>query len=408
MKTEEQKEGAIVSIAVTVEPDEATRWIAEFDEGSQAQAGSAELRDDPRRIVTARAEYELLNERRPSPLTRPLIVASRELEEGVPFEFTVSFAELPAGELGDYEAIALPRQRPEVTDDEVQKLFESAISEVTATTPKGEGAVVEDGDTVDIALEAVTDGKVYHPLTASKRYYQLGSGFMPKDFDDMLRGMAVGERSTVDLKVPQSDTPYDEPSRFIDVRVTATVNGIMRDSASSVDDAWVRSQFPGIAGVDDLKKSLRRQLQAEKDDMYAQSSAGLVLRKLADRLLDGAVPDAVLELQTQEALENIESQLSAQGRTMEEFLERQNMDEKSFRLSLMMDVRTQDRQMMALDAWARHYGLQPTEEDRERYRSLVAKDVGVEAAEHILAGMYQGALDESVLRMMAQRGAVAS
>lgn len=408
MKAEERKEGAIVSIAVTVDADEAARWLAESGEYPQGVDWAAASQDALKRIVTARAEYELLNERRPSPLTRPLIVAAQDLGEGEPFEFTISFAELPASELEGYEAIALPRERPQATDDEVQRLFESTIGGVTATTPKGEGAVVEDGDTVDIALEAVTEGKVYHPLTASKRYYQLGSGFMPKDFDEMLRGMAVGQQAAVELKVPQSDTPYDEPSRYIDVRVTATVKGIMRDSASSVDDAWVRSQFPGIAGVDDLKKALRSQLQAEKDDMYAQSSAGLILRKLADRLQDGSIPDAVLELQAQEALENIESQLAAQGRTMEEFLERQNMDEKQLRLSLMMDVRTQDRQMMALDAWARHYGLQPAEEDRERYRTLVAKDVGPEAAEQILAGMYQGALDEAVLRMMAQRNAAAS
>ncbi len=408
MRAEETKDGAIVSIAVIVEADEVACWLAQSEGFSQGVDWATASQDRLKHAVTARAEYELLNERRPSPLTRPLIVAAQDIQEGVPFEFTISFAVLPASDLTDYEPIALPLRRPEVTDDEVQKLFEATIGGVTATTPKGDGAVVEDGDTVDIALESVSDGKVYHPLTASKRYYELGSGFMPKDFDDMLRGMAVGQRASVDLKVPQADTPYDEPSRYIDVRVTATVKGIMRDSASSVDDAWVQSQFPGIAGVDDLKRALRRQLQAEKDDMYAQSSAELLLRKLAERLQDGSIPDAVLELQSQEALENIRTQLDAQGRTMDEFLERQNMDEKALRLSLMMDVRTQDRQMMALDAWARRYGLRPTEEDRERYRALVARDVGAEAAEQILGAMYEGALEESVLRMMAQRAAAAS
>lgn len=408
MKAEETKDGAIVSIAVTVDADEVSRWLDRSDEFSQGVDWAVASQDALKRAVTSQAEYELLNERRPSPLTRPLIVAARDLQEGSPFQFTISFAELPASDLTGYEPIALPLRRPEVTDDEVQKLFESAIGSVTATTPKGDGAVVEDGDTVDIALESVSEGKVYHPLTASKRYYELGSGFMPKDFDDMLRGMAVGQRSSVNLKVPRSDTPYDEPSGYLDVRVTATVNGIMRDSAASVDDAWVRAQFPGIAGVDDLKKSLRRQLQAEKDDMYAQSGASLILRKLAERLQDNSIPDAVLELQAQEALESIREQLADQGRTMEDFLERQNMDENSLRMSLMMDVRAQDRQMMALDAWARHYGLQPTEDDRERYRALVAKDVGAEEAEQILGTMYEGALDESVLRMMAQRAAAAS
>lgn len=401
MKADEQKKDSIVQIDITVEPGEVSHWLAEaegFEDGVDWNAQEA-----LKSAITARAEYELLNSRVPSPLTRPLIVATEDVAEGAPFNFSMSFAELPQGELSDYSHVDLPRKKPEVTDEEVQKLFENAIGSVTATTSKGEGAVVEDGDTVDIALESVADGKIYHPLTASKRYYDLGSGFMPKDFDDTLRGMKVGEKASVDLKVPQSDMPGGDVTGYLDVRVTVTVNDIMLDTAASVDDAWIRAQFPGIAGVDELKAALRQQLAMEKEDMYAEAAESLLLRKLADRLVDGSVPDAVLELQSAEALKNIQQQLDEQGRTLEEFMERQGMDEQQLKLSLMMDVRTQDRQMMALDAWARHYGLEVTPDDQEHYVALIAKGIGGEAAEKVVETMYDGALEESVLRMVAQR-----
>lgn len=403
MRKEERSVDSIVEVDVVVEPEEVESWLSESDEfGDDAEWGDAP-QERLKSAVVARAEHELLNERIPSPLTRPLMVATEDVRKGEPFRFSMSFAVLPTAELSSYERISLPGKRPEVTDEELRRLYESTIGGVMATTPKPDGAVVEDSDTVDLSLESESEGKAYHPLTASKRYYEMGSGFMPKDFDDMLRGMKVGETATVDLKVPKADTPTSESDGYRDVRVKATVNGIMSDDASSVDDDWIRAQFPGIAGVDELKGALRSQLAAEKDAMYLEAVESLLLQKLASRLEGANIPDAVIELQAAEALEAVRRQLEEQGRTLDDFMKAQNMDEQQMRISLMMDVRDQDRQMMALDAWSRHYGLRPTREDRDEYVSLIANGVGADEAEKVLATMYDGALEESVLRMMAQR-----
>ena len=141
---EQTSENGRVAIEVTVEPSEVKAWALESgfveegtdwgDDGTQRKLKSA---------IAARVEHALLNDRRPSPVTHPVIVSKDEVAEGEPFSLEASFFCCPSAELSSYEPIEIAWKRPVVSDEEVEQQLFEAIKSVSPTTPKAEGAQVE-------------------------------------------------------------------------------------------------------------------------------------------------------------------------------------------------------------------------------------------------------------------------
>ena len=403
---EQTSENGRVAIEVTVEPSEVKAWALESgfveegtdwgDDGTQRKLKSA---------IAARVEHALLNDRRPSPVTHPVIVSKDEVAEGEPFSLEASFFCCPSAELSSYEPIEIAWKRPVVSDEEVEQQHFEAIQSVSPTTPKAEGAQVEQNDTVDVSMLATSEGREYPALTAKSRLYDLGQGFMPKAFDDALLGLTVGQTAACDLKVPIADDASTASSdegetKYRDVHVEMRVEGIYSDDVSTVGDEWIAAHFPGIKSVADMREGLRSSLQAERDARFDQAAGEQVMRKLTSRL-DVALPDDLLRAQFEQALSDMRAQLSEQGMSLEDYMNAENLDGRQLEFMMMSGIRSQDRQMMALDAVARHEGFSVTQADRDRYVSMLACDMGPDEARSVVAAMYDAAFDEAVLRMMA-------
>ena len=71
--------------------------------------------------IAARVEHALLNDRRPSPVTHPVIVSKDAVAEGEPFSLEASFFCCPVAELSSYDPIEVAWKRPVVSDEEVER-----------------------------------------------------------------------------------------------------------------------------------------------------------------------------------------------------------------------------------------------------------------------------------------------
>jgi len=118
------------------------------------------------------------------------------------------------------------------------------------------------------------------------------------------------------------------------------------------------------------------------------------------------MPDAVYEAYYGMAIKNLEAQLKEQGQTLESYLGDQGINENQFRMSVMMDIRGQLRQAAALDAYARHFGIEANEGDLNDYLNLVLATEGEEAVRMLQEAPYRSGLIESARRWKAQEHAV--
>lgn len=92
----------------------------------------------------------------------------------------------------------------------------------------------------------------------------------------------------------------------------------------------------------------------------------IAVSKLSQRL-DGNVPDEAFEAAYNELLQSFRTAMRERDMTEEDYFAKEGTNAQDFKASLMMQTREQLRQELALDALARHEGMELTEDDVREY-----------------------------------------
>ena len=67
-----------------------------------------------------------------------------------------------------------------------------------------------------------------------------------------------------------------------------------------------------------------------------------------------------------------EQQAKQQGMDLEDMLGQQGIDQQQFSMQMMFQVREMLTQGFSLDAWARHYNIEPTEDDMKDFLKMMS------------------------------------
>lgn len=350
-----------------IEPDPQRQPV----EAVRAALGDAEASFAFDQAVMAHCAPLALGERELDIVGAPKLTCSEHAQEGRPFAFRMTCVPVPAFELSSYDAVEVAMPPLAVADDaveeQVQALAQASAEQATDTSHD----VVRSGDTVELAMETVQDGRRLRPLSAASRTYNTGSLSMPDDFDAAVVGMAVGQTKTFDFQGPSFQLNADGSPVMESFTSTVTVKRILTKVAPDTDDAWASRVMPGCSSMDDLRERVRMKLLAQQRGDYAKQKDRLTAGELAKRL-DAKIADEVYEAAFEEAKGMFNAQLAEQGQTLEQFLQQQNMEEQQLTMSLMMQVRDQLTRQFALDAYARHEGLAAEDEDLDAFFAAIA------------------------------------
>lgn len=213
----------------------------------------------------------------------PITQASVEevdYEPGSDLTFRVEFEIRPQIQLERLGGFQLVRERPEVRDEDVDRIVEQLREENAALRPV-EGEAPQDGDSVEVELTEA--GK-----TEPERYrLVLGRSQAVPEVEALIRGLKPGEEAEGVVPVAAEEgTTRDETVR---VRLLA----VRRPELPAADDEWARSlgDFEDLAA---LRARIREDLQRD-----AEASAERTLRReLIDRIVEAnpfEVPDAMVE-----------------------------------------------------------------------------------------------------------------
>ena len=84
--------------------------------------------------------------------------------------------------------------------------------------------------------------------------------------------------------------------------------------------------------------------------------------KLVDRVTD-EVPDDMAEEAESELLQDFFSQLQQQGMSFDSYLAARGIDSDQFKQDIKMQAADEAKQQLALDAWARKFGIDVTDDE---------------------------------------------
>ncbi len=281
--------------------------------------------------------------------------------------------DLPQYELTSYEPIVIHRNAYTVTDD----MVEARVKEIVAQAPKDveetSRKVAGPKDLIKIAVHVDCGGKEIPALCSDEQNFVLGGGSMPIGFDRGIVGIGVGEEREFDFDAPSLDDPaaQKEASYHAKVKLLA----VLREVEPVLNDEWVSNKILLCKTVDDLYERTRVELQKKADQMGESDLVEQAAAAVAERF-EGKIDDVWYEQTHEDLMRTYEEQAKSVNMSLDAMISEQGMNRETFNMMTMMQVRDMLKQGFSLDAWARHYGLEATDEDVVYVANLMSNGRG--------------------------------
>ena len=310
--------------------------------------------------------------------------------------FEATWVRLPQLELSSYDPVEISVPPLEVTDEELDAhMREIADSYKTVERDKSRTEVV-DGAVVQISMECLKNGERLPQVSFKNRLYRAGSGQMPAGFDEALAGARVGDTVHVDFVLPareELDGTMSGPSVVGEVKIEA----IMRECDRVLTDEFVANNIPNASSLAELRDQARQEIARKKADQQRHLRNFAAAGDLAKRV-EGSIPDSAFDAVADQMMDTLHEQARAEHTTVGELLKAQGSNEEQYRMMSLMQARTQLRQGAALDAWARHFGIEIDDADVDAFFAS-------SAPKQEQAAQMRGEIERGGLAYLAREGA---
>lgn len=341
--------------------------------------------------VKATVTEDLVNDVYPKALDEnnlvPLFKAEYEyetdmVEEGKDFKFTATIQVKPSYELTSYEPVEVEIPTTDATDDEIEAQIEELRNYYHDFKDAPANTKVKPKEFVEFTMK-VTDekGKEVTALCAENRLYELGANLFPESFDAELIGMKKGEQKSFDLDLSDDTsmiamTLGDEKGKY---HFDLTLDVIKRKILPEVNEEWAIETF-GFESLADMREKIASSVKEQKETSMPRRKESECLYAVSQRI-EGDLPEGMCELEEANLLQSFYRQLSQSNLSFDQYLSSMEMTPEQFKEDMKKQAADLVRQDLALDAWARHYGLTATDEEisAEFAKADVDDPIAVEA-----------------------------
>ena len=293
---------------------------------------------------------------------------------GQPLRFTVTVDVEPEVEIGDSRSFELPQPETEPSEAEVEELLEQVRLQRSTWVPVDRAAARGDrvrgrihrsalpGYVPEAAAEDDPDrdqderGPATHDIDL-----ELGDERAWPELTDNLTGLSAGQRADFERTETDEDV---ERQRGYEIEVEEVLERKLPD----VDDDWASSLAATIETVDDLRRQLGEQVQAQKTEQAGQQRTDALLDQLRERY-PVTLPEAVVEREAIQMARSYANNLARQGFD----LERQQLPWEQLMEEIRPQAEKRAHSSFLLDRIARDDGVEATAEDLERALEIMAR-----------------------------------
>lgn len=300
---------------------------------------------------------------------RPDYVALEDLE-------TDDYVTLP-----DYASMTVQAEKPEVTDEAIEKYINRNILTSYSVTDRA----VAEGDAVTIDYVGKKDDVAFEGGTDEGYVLNIGSHTFIDGFEEGLIGVMPGE--TVDLNLTFPADYFKEELAGADVVFTVTV----QDIQESTDYANVTKEQLALMGIEytskediweDAKKSVEENAQAT----YEANIQNAILEKLLTDSKFTSVPEYLVEEEVQNYNTYMETlAMGVYGCDLETFITNgYGMTMEEYNEQMMQICQDTIKQYLIMEAIARAEGIEVTEDMIKENAEKEAVEYGYESADAMI------------------------
>jgi len=291
-------------------------------------------------------------------LDTPDLGEPQPVVEGQSYEYSMIVNIAPEYELDSYEPLVIELPSEEPTPEEVQERIDTMMGYYVEYLPV-EDRPSQVGDILTLDMEVTQDGERVESLSGESVPYELGIAAMPEGFEESFIGISPGDEVSVDFTLPYYDLGEDSDEQPL--HAEARLLKIEERHIPELTDEWVSEKLE-YESADYFRELLTDSLRASKKAAIPELKERRVAEAVGRRL-QGEPPALMVAEFSQDIYRSIFNSLQSQGVTLDVFLSSNNQTPDEFREDVQRQAEENARQAMALDAWARHAGLEASDED---------------------------------------------
>ena len=291
-----------------------------------------------------------------------------QLEAGKPFIFTAEVALKPEVTLGKYKGVKVDKIEVKVTDEEVDAEI-NRERESNARTINVEDRAVKDGDMTVIDFEGFVDGVAFEGGKGENHSLTIGSGSFIPGFEEGLIGAEVNVTFPEDYHAAEL---AGKPAVF-----KCTVKEIKEKQLPDLDDEFA-SEVSDFDTMAEYREDVQKKLTSKKEEEAKIAKEEAVLDAvIADAKME--IPDAMLETQQRQLLENFAQRIQAQGLSLEQYMQFTGLTAQTMMEQLKPEALKRIQSRLVLEAVAAAEKMEATEEDFEAEIKSIAESYQMEA-----------------------------
>ena len=274
------------------------------------------------------------------------------------FTFTAIVPVYPEVTLGEYKGLSAVKGEVKVTEEDVADRLNTIAERQTRLVSVDREAKL--GDTAVIDFEGFLEGVPFEGGKGENHSLERGSGQFVPGFEEQVIGMKAGEEKDLDITFPEQYTP-ELAGKAVVFKVK--VNEVKEKEIPVLDDEFAKdvSEFDTL---DELKADLEKKIAQEQEKAIEQAFQDALMEQVAENLTV-EIPDAMIETQAKQFIDNFKMQLAQQGIPYDEYLKMTGTEEASLLEEAKEPAMRQVRMDLAMGAIIKAENITASDEEVE-------------------------------------------
>ena len=287
------------------------------------------------------------------------------------FTFKAIVPVYPEVTLGEYKGLTVEKEEVKVMAADVNARLKQ-MAERNARLESVERAAKE-GDTAVIDFEGFLNGEAFEGGKGENHSLELGSHSFVPGFEEQVIGMKAGEEKDLDITFPE-DYHAELAGKAVVFKVK--VNEVKAKEIPAIDDEFAKdvSEFDTL---NELKADLKKKITEERQQAADRAFQDAVMEKVAENITV-EIPDAMIETQCKQFLDNFKMQIAQQGIPYEQYLQLTGMSEEQLVADAKEPAERQVRMDLAMLAIIEAEKLEATDEEVEAELQKMAEQYNME------------------------------
>jgi len=334
-------------------------------------------------------------------------IPSVSIEQFDPPSFKATVPLLPSVDLGDYTSVRVPREKAEVSDEQVDGVLEQVRREQAVWEPVDEPVAMDDLLTMTIVGWVIEGDDRREILRSENADYipRPGTRFPVPDFDDGLIGLSANKQSEFTIDVPEDFENADLAGKKTIYQ--ATVHQVKRKALPALDDEFAKGVGDGHESIATLRDRVRSDLMTHAERTLDAAHQDATLAKV----VEGAVIEMsplIVEHEIEHYIEEREENMKAGRVTLEDYqqyLQWQAMSHEEVHEDARSKVEERLKRAHVLREVVSQQSLEANEEEIDAEVESMTGDAG-EQADALRQLFSEPGRRDSIRRILVNRKAI--